>query len=241
MGLVTAATSITSASDALIFAEETISKNVRIRRREAGAAGPFAIASPVAFNDSEIFLNVTTEESLTYKVAISEKPVGNLGAGVDYIGLETTPLVLTSIISNRSFNVLADPQQTLRDLAASFAPAIAAGIQQGEDLVSNFVTLGGDEIDLKIRNLRKWQTNADIVEVLALRLDAFNHIGKNETFNYLIEEIALSYNASFGDNVGLTITLRNLLIKREETEVIKRGGKLGSSLGGTIPAGFNPF
>jgi hypothetical protein len=241
MGLVTAAQSIDGFSDGLLFAQETIQSYVRIRRRAAGTAAPFSLAQFGGTSDQEIFLNITEDESLTYKVTIAEKPVGNIGGVKDYINRESAPLQLTSVISNRSLNVLNDPQQALQDIANSLAPEVAAGLEQTRSFASNFVDLGGDEMDLKIKSLRKWQLDGDIVEVLGVKLDAFNHIQKNQTFNYLIEEIALSYNQSFGDNIGLTLTLKNLLIRIEDGNRAKRGGKLGESVNGSIPAGANPF
>ncbi|MCH7928815.1 MAG: hypothetical protein IID03_12680 [Candidatus Dadabacteria bacterium] len=246
MALVTAIQSIGSFSDALVFAQDIIQDVVRIRRLSAGIAPPFSLTNPFAVSDSEIFLNITEVEELTYKVVITEKPVGDIGAASDYISRESTPLILTSLISNRSFNVLNDPVQALTDIANSFAPAVAAGIETGKSIAGKFIDLGADEIDLKIRNLRAWQLKGEIVQVLGVRLDPFNHMTKNDTFNFLIEEIALTYDKSFGDSVGLTITMKNLLnlddgVVNKDKEPTKRGGKLGESLGLVLPPGSNPF
>jgi len=241
MALVSAVQSITDVNDALLFAESIIQNVVRIRRLSAGTAPPFSITNPFAVSDSEIFLNVTEAENLTYSVDISEKPVGDIGAASDYISRNSTPLVLTSIISNRSNNVLNDPVQALEDIAASLSPSVASGVQTGLGLASKFIDLGADEMDLKIKNLRSWQVKAETVQVIGVRLDAFNHIGKNETFNYLIEEIALTYDKSFGDNIGLSVTLKNLLNLDEEKGRTKRGGKLGQDLPFDLPPGANPF
>ena len=148
---------------------------------------------------------------------------------------------MTSLISNRSNNLLNNPLQALEDIAASFSPSVASGVQTGLGIASKFIDLGADEMDLKIKNLRSWQLKAGTVQVIGVRLDAFNHIGKNETFNYLIEEIALTYNKSFGDNIGISITLLNMLNLEEDPGRTRRGGKLGADLPFDLPPGANPF
>lgn len=241
MALIQAAQNIGSFSDAVNFTDNFLGNVVRLRRLSAGKAPPFNTVNFNPKSDKEIFLNVTEDESLTYKVAITDKPVGNIGVTTDYIAREAEPLVLTSIISNRSFNVLSDPAQALRDIASTISPRTSAVLNGSASLAGNLFDLGGDEIDAKIRTIRGWQVRGEIVNVLGVRLDALNHISKNETFNYLVEEIALSYNASFGDNVGLTVTLKNLLNLDESGRRKKRGGKLGESLTGNIPPSINPF
>jgi len=230
MALVNAARNISSFSDAFNFVDDLTQKVVRIRRKSSGLRGlPFTPPNinPFAVSDKEIFLNVVENEDLEYTVDITEKPIADLGAAGDYVSRTSTSLVLTSVISNRSFNLLSDPYEALGDIARSFAPGVAAGIDAGVGLASEFIDLGGDEMDAKIRNLRSWQVNAEVVEVLGARLDATKHISKNETFTYLIEKIALSYSTDFGDGIGLTLTLKNLLHISEDNEGIKKGGKLG--------------
>jgi hypothetical protein len=246
MSLINSALNIGSVSEAIEFASGLTQDVVRIRRNAGGRGLPFTLPNPNPFavNEEEIFLNVVEVEELEYKVDISEKPVANLGAASDYVSRTSTPLVLTSIICNRSFNLLADPVEALTDIAKSIAPGIAANIEKGVGLASKFIDIGGDEMDAKIKNLRSWQLNADIVDVLGARLDATRHISKNETFSYLIESIALTYSPDFGDGIGLTITLKNLLNIQEVdlTQKVKRGGKLGGGIEAALPDNFvNPF
>lgn len=240
MALLDTAGNITNLGDILAFGDKFLQQNVRIRKTSASSASPIQFNNPLKPNENEVFFNVVQDETLTYKVTISEKPVGDLGATIDYISRESTPLVLTTIISNRAFNVLDDPLGALENIASSIAPVSSNLINQGASIASKFFDLGSDAIDKKIQLLRQWQTTGEIVQVLGARLDVYKHVSTSETFNFLIEEIALSYSKTFGDSVGLTITLKNVLGLEDITASVGRGAKLKEAVSGALSA-INPF
>lgn len=194
---------------------------------------------PFRQQDNIVFLNVTENEELTYRVVLSEKPVADIGAAIDYISRESTPLVLTSILSVRNFDVRSDPAEFLGQIVGSFSPVVSNVINETASFASNFFDLGADEIDKKISALRFWQLNAVVVEILGVRLDARRHLTTGDTFNYLIEEISLTYDESFGDNIGLTLSCKNLLNIQDE-QTTKRGSKIGEIIQGSLSLA-NPF
>ena len=232
-----------SFGDVLQLADGLFQNTVRIRPSNRNLIQNLAAlgrqVNPFREEDQIVFLSVTEVEELTYRTAITEKPVADLGGAFDYISRESTPLNLTTIFSNRSFDIRSDPVEFLTGLAGSFAPEVANVIDQQASFASNFFDLGADEIDKKIRTLRFWQLNAIPVEVLGAKLDASNHLTAGDSFNYLIEEISLVYDESFGDNVGANITLKNLLnIQGQQSQ--RQGGRLGEVIN-TVLTLANPF
>jgi len=203
--------------------------------------------SAASGEDDTIFLNVVESTNLNFAVAISEKPVADLGASSDYISRQSTPLVLTGQISNRSLNLGADPVEFLVQHAASLVPGAGAvlGAAAGlagtiNSLAGDFFDLGRDEIDKKISTLLKWELNAEVVEVLGLRLDATKLTPLPESFNYLIESIDLTHSKESGDNVNLTITLKNLLNIQRPRTGSRKGGRFTDILAGALNVP-NPF
>lgn len=243
MALLNTAASL-SFGDALQLADGLFQKQVRIQPSISDTTVRNIVSQPVTPDtfrqiDNTVFLNVTETEELNYKVAISEKPVADLGAVVDYVSRESTPLVLTSVLSIRNFDIRSDPVEFLTEVAGNFSTDLSNVLDESQSAASSLFDLGADEIDKKISVLRIWQLNATIVQVLGGRLDARRHLTFGDSFNYLIEELSLSYDESFGDNIGLTLTLKNLLNIQPE-QGIRRGGRLGETIQGAL-AVSNPF
>lgn len=203
--------------------------------------------SAASGDDDTIFLNVVESSQLDFVVKITEKPVADLGAASDYISRQSTPLVLSGQISNRSLNLGADPVEFLLQHAASFVPEIgsvlnaAAGVAGTvASFAGDFFDLGRDEIDKKLSTLVKWQLNAEVVEVLGLRLDAAKITPLPESFNFLIESINSTHSKETGDNVDINITFKNLLNIQKVQIGNRRGGRFTDVLAGALNVS-NPF
>ncbi len=191
-------------------------------------------------SDDAVVLNVVESEDMKLKVRLTEKPVANRGAALDYISRLSTPLILTGQISNRSLDLGEDPAEFLTQNVLSLVPGIGNALNAAASLASNFFDLGKDEIDRKLATLHKWMLNGTILEVINARLDARKFTPLPETFTYLIEEINPVSSLSNGDNVGLKLILKNFLNIQEPTEGTLKGSKLTDTITGALNLP-NPF
>lgn len=158
-----------------------------------------------------VYLNVTDSEGLDLSVNITEHPVADIGGVADYVSRNSHALTLACVISNRNLDLRRDPIGAALSRAAALAPAVFAAVNTAASVAGNFFDLGADEMTRKLQTLYGWEKGAKLVKVLGLRLD-LQKISKQEAdVFYLIQNIAPTTDASLGDAIGLTITLKNML------------------------------
>jgi len=191
--------------------------------------------------DDAIVFNTVDSEALNMVVQVSEKPVADAGAAVDYVSRISSAYTLTGIISNRTVDLAEDPAEFVTQHIASLVPDVAGVVNTVASAAGKFFDLGLDEIDRKFRTLRKWQLNATIVDILGdPRLDLKNFTPIDETISYLITSLSPVNDLSTGDTVGFTISLQEFLNLQESKGGIALGGKLTNTITGALNLP-NPF
>jgi len=194
--------------DALAFASSFTQRQVSISEKPPIPGLNFSV--PVV-GQNTVILEVTETEDMTLSVGITDKPVADIGAAVDYIARRPPKFTISGIISNTNLDVLADPLGFALSRAGAAAPEIASAINQAVDVGGQFFDLGGDDIDNKIKQLYEWQINAIYVHHFGVRLQINHWLQDTDLINWLIEEINPRHDLDTGDGVGIQIVFKGMI------------------------------
>ena len=187
-----------------------------------------------------VTLIVTESQTLEMGVEITEKPVADAGAAPDYISRLSVPLELQAVLSNRNLDLAGDPFEAITQRVAGIFPGVFSVINSVASIAGDFFDLGKDEIDRSLATLRRWQLNAALINVKGLRLDLAKYSPLSERVNYLIQSIPPVFSKEGGDNVELTLILREFLVIQEPATGSKKGSKLTDTITGALDVP-NPF
>lgn len=228
----------TLVGDALAFANSF--KQPQISITEKPAIPGTKIAIPV-IGKNTVILEVVETEDMTMGVNITDKPVADLGAAIDYISRKPPEFTLHGLISNRNLDVLADPVGFALSKAGAAAPQVSAAINQAAKLGGQFVDLGGDAIDNKIKQFYLWMNNAIFVRPVGCRLQINNWIQDTDLINWLIKDVRLNHSLDTGDGVGVDLDFYGML-SINITKAVTFGSQL-QKLGQAVRSlgGLNPF
>lgn len=188
--------------------------------------------------EDTVYINVAESENLKIDMNITEHPVADSGAAVDYVAGTSTPFVIQGIISNRNLDMRRDPLGALAGRAAAYAPGAFAAVKAGVSLASKFVDLGEDEITRKLRILNQWARNATLVRVLGAKIDYQKISGSNSTIYFLVNNIEASTGPQSGDGIEYNITLRQFVTVGGSEATGGQGSRLLKQIASTV---LNPF
>lgn len=187
-----------------------------------------------------VVLVVTESQNLDMSVEITEKPVADAGAASDYISRLSVPLELKAVLSNRNLDLAGDPFEAITQRVAGVFPGVFSVINSVASIAGDFFDLGKDEIDRSLATLRRWQVNATLIRVKGLRLDLAKYSPLQESVNYLIQSIPATFSKESGDNVDITLTLKEFLNIQAPLTGSKNGSKLTDIITGALDVP-NPF
>lgn len=225
--------------NALSFANSFTQPQVSITEKPPIPGFKFSV--PVVGKNT-VIVEVTETEDMTLGVNITDKPVADLGASIDYISRRPPEFTIRGVLSNRNLNVASDPVGFAMQQAAGAAPQVTSAINQAATLGGKFIDLGGDEIDNKIKQFHIWMNNAVFVYPLGVRLNINNWIQDSDLINWLIKDVRVSHSLETGDGVGIELDFYGL-IGISDNRLTSHGGILQDvkrftrSLGGLNPFG----
>jgi len=226
--------------DALSFASSF--KQPQVSITEKPPVPGLKISVPV-IGKNTVILEVVETEDMTMGVNITDKPVGDVGSGLDYISRNPPIFTIHGLISNRNLDVLSDPLGFALSRAGAAVPQVASTINQAAQLGGQFVDLGGDAIDNKIKQLVTWMLEGTFVYPVNVRLNINNWIQDTDLINWIIRDVNPNHSLDTGDGVGFDIIFKGLVSQPADITSNKHGGilqKVNSvtkSLGGLNPFG----